>query len=414
VRGALLKVVEEARIHERQVKAALRASPLPEPFFASRFSFSPYMACGHGCAYCDGRAERYWVEGEFDRDIVARTNVAERLERDLARLRERAPVAVGSGISDAYQPVEARLGLMRQAAEVLLRRGMPASVLTKSALIVRDLDLWREINAAAGFTLSMSLVFTDDATRRIFEPGASPIEERLAALGAFKAAGCGVGVYAMPLLPWISDTPEALGRLLELCRSAGADFVIPAGLTLRPGRQKEFFLERLAAAFPDLVPRYRELYGEDRASGACRPAYGRDVSRRFARAVQAAGIATQVPHRVYRGRMPLYDELYVLLCHMVELYRQRGTATGRLEGALGRYRGWLAGRKRTFNRRRSETQAALEEELRAALVAGGMETLLGNSKLAGFLRDVAIERKVFDYVRLELATPGGEGGPSAP
>ncbi len=64
------------------------------------------MACGHGCAYCDGRAERYWVEGDFQRDIVARENIAELLRAELPRLRERAPIAVGSGISDAYQPVE--------------------------------------------------------------------------------------------------------------------------------------------------------------------------------------------------------------------------------------------------------------------------------------------------------------------
>ena len=414
MRGALLKVVEDARIHERQVKAALRASPLPEPFFASRFSFSPYMACGHGCAYCDGRAERYWVEGEFERDIVARTNVAERLDRDLSRLRERAPVAVGSGISDAYQPVEESLGLMRRAAAVLLRHRMPASVLTKSALVTRDLDLWREVHAASGFTLSVSLVFADDDTRRIFEPGASPVGERVAALRAFKEAGCGVGVYAMPLLPWISDTPDALGRLLELCRGAGVDFVIPAGLTLRPGRQKEFFLARLAAAYPDLVPRYRELYGEDRMSGACRPAYGRDVALRFARAVREAGCATQVPHRLYRGRMAVYDELSVLLCHMVELYGQRGTSTARLRQALARYQAWLAGRKRTFNRRRSETQEEIEDELRAEFVAGRMDALLGNAKLAGFLREVAIGRRVFDYVRLELAEPDGCGPAQAP
>jgi DNA repair photolyase len=406
--------VEDARVHERQVKAALRSSPLAEPFFASRFSFSPYMACGHGCVYCDGRAERYWVEGEFDRDIVARVNIADRLEGDLSRLRERAPVAVGSGISDAYQPLEARLGLMRQAAEALLRHRMPTSVLTKSSLVSRDLDLWRELNAGAGFTLSVSLVFADDGTRMIFEPGASPVEERVAALRAFKTAGCGIGVYAMPLLPWISDTPEALEKLLALCRSAGVDFVIPAGLTLRPGRQKEHFLARLATAYPQLVPRYRELYGEARMSGACRPAYGRDVATRFARAVQAAGLATQVPHRLYRGRMPLYDELYVLVCHMVELYGQRGTATARLREPLARYRSWLAGRKRSFNRRRSETQEALEDELREELLTGRMDALLGNAKLAGFLREVAIGRRVFDYLRLELADPDGKGPDQAP
>ena len=182
--------MDEARTHEREVKKTLRAASLPEPFFASRYSFSPYMACGHGCAYCDGRAERYWVEGEFDRDIVVRTNVADRLDHDLSRVRERAPVAVGSGISDAYQPVEERLGLMRPAAGVLLRHRMPASVLTKSSLVVRDLDLWRGVNDAGGSILSVSLVFADDGLRRIFEPGASPVDGRMAAmLGNPKLAG---------------------------------------------------------------------------------------------------------------------------------------------------------------------------------------------------------------------------------
>jgi DNA repair photolyase len=395
--------VKDARPHEREVKAALRKAVLPEPFFASRYSFSPYMACGHGCAYCDGRAERYWVEGEFDRDIVVRTNIADRLDHDLSRVRERAPVSVGSGISDAYQPVEERLGLMRQSAEVLLRHRFPASVLTKSSLVCRDLDLWRRVNAAGGFTLSVSLVFADDATREIFEPGASPVEDRAATLRAFKAAGCGAGVYAMPLLPWISDTPEALDRLLALCRGAGADFVIPAGLTLRPGRQKEFFLERLGTAYPDLVPRYRELYGEDRTSGSCRPAYGREICARFARAVESAGIPTQIPHRLYRDRLPLYDELYVLLCHMVGLYERRGTEAGRLKAAAARYGAWLSGRKRVFNRRRGETQAALEDELRGDFASGRMDTLLGNPKLAGFLREVAIGRRTFEYLSLRLA-----------
>jgi DNA repair photolyase len=393
---------EEVRVHEREVKAALRRSPLAEPFFASRFSFSPYMACGHGCAYCDGRAERYWVEGAFDRDIVARTNLAQQLECDLSRLRERAPVAVGSGISDAYQPVEARLGLMAKAADVLLRHRMPASVLTKSSLILRDLDRWRRVNAEAGFTLSVSLVFADDETRRQFEPGASSVEDRLAALRAFKEAGCGAGVYAMPLLPWISDTEEALDRLLSRCRAAGADFVIPGGLTLRPGRQKQFFLERLAAARPDLVAGYRELYAENRTSGACRPAYRRETAGRFARAVAAAGLPDQIPHRLYRDRMPLYDELYVLLCHMVGLYENRGAEAARLKAALARYRDWLGGRKRVFNRHRTQTPEEIENELRRGFADGGFEALVGNAKLSAFLREVAIERRVFDYVTLRL------------
>jgi DNA repair photolyase len=360
------------------------------------------MACGHGCAYCDGRAERYWVEGEFDRDIVVRTNVAARLDHELSRLRERATVSVGSGISDAYQPVEEHRGLMRQAAEVLLRHRFPVSILTKSSRISRDLDLWREVAAAAGFTLSVSLVFAGDEPRRVFEPGASSVQDRVDTLRAFKAAGCDVGVYAMPLLPWISDTPEALARLFDLCRAAGVDFVIPGGLTLRPGRQKGFFMERLRLAFPDLVPRYRELYGENRPSGICRLEYRRGLAARIAAAAETAGLPSEIPHRLYRGRMPLYDELHVLLCHLVGLYERRGTDVGRLKAASGRYRAWLLERKRAFNRRRRQTQEDLEEELRADLAERRIDATIDNPRLAGFLREVALGRRVFDYVSLRL------------
>ena len=183
---------------------------------------------------------------------------------------------------------------------------------------------------------------------------------------------------------------------------SGRGLLHPAGLTLRPGRQKEVFLERLGTAYPDLVPRYRDLYGEDRISGACRPAYGREVSARFARAVESAGIPTQIPHRLYRDRLPLYDELHVLLCHMVALYERRGTEAGRLKAAAARYSAWLSGRKRSFNRRRGETQAELEDELRGDFASGHVDGLLDNTKLAGFLREVAIERRTFDYVSLRL------------
>jgi DNA repair photolyase len=342
------------------------------------------------------------VEGVFERDIVVRTNIVPTLDTELHRLRERAPVSVGSGISDAYQPVETRTGIMREAAAVLHRHAYPASILTKSASIVRDLELWSAVHHAAGFNLYMSLVFADDAARRIFEPGASPVEERLRTLSAFKARGCGIGVYAMPLLPWITDTPAEVDRLLGLCVGVGVDFVQVGGLTLRPGRQKELFLERLGQTHPDLVPRYRELYGEERASGVCLLSYRQMLNPRLHRALERHGLASQVPHRLYRGRMPLYDELHLLLCHMVVLYGERGSDTTRLRAGLERYRGWLVERKRQFNRRRRQTSEQIEGELCGMLTGGGMRDLLGNDRLAGFLRSVGVERRFFDYPSLKL------------
>ena len=111
--------MSEIHLHERFVKKALRKQNLPDTFLIGRYSFSPYMACSHGCTYCDGRAERYYVEGDFEKDIVVRMNLIERLLVELPKLRERATIVVGSGISDAYQPPETDARLMRKSAEVL-------------------------------------------------------------------------------------------------------------------------------------------------------------------------------------------------------------------------------------------------------------------------------------------------------
>ena len=90
------------------MRTALRRSPLIEGFLCCRYSFSPYMACGHGCRYCDGRAEKYWVEGDFERDIVVRGNVPRLLGEELPRLRERAPIGIGSGIAMPTSPWKGR------------------------------------------------------------------------------------------------------------------------------------------------------------------------------------------------------------------------------------------------------------------------------------------------------------------
>ena len=142
------------------------------------------MACQHGCLYCDGRAEKYYVEGEFDRDIIIRSNLPEVLERELPKLREKGFVSIGSGVSDAYQPVEEQEKLMQKCAEILVQHPFPVTVLTKSALILRDIDLWTKVHERSGFMLVVSLAFADDELRSTFEPGAGTIEQRLTMLGA--------------------------------------------------------------------------------------------------------------------------------------------------------------------------------------------------------------------------------------
>lgn len=390
----------EVRSHPRRVRAALRRDNLSGSFVVAKYRFSPYMACGHGCLYCDGRAERYHVEGEFDRDIVVRENLPELLAEELPRLREAGVISIGSGISDAYQPLEARLQLMRRCAEVLALHEFPVTLMTKSALVLRDLDLWKQVNARGGFMLLLSLVHPRDATRAVFEPGASTVEERLTTLRAFRDAGCATGVLAMPLLPWITDTPEATSVLYERVADSGVDWMMPGGLTLRPGRQKQFYLQRLSTYRPDLVGRYAKLYGENRSSGSPESRYARDLIIRLARLNQRHRIPAHVPHRFYRGKLHRYDELQVLLRHLLELYADRDTS--RLRKALERYGAWLADRKSEYNRRRSLDYAQLDAELLAADASGELAEVIGNERLAELLHRVLTENVVYDYLSRRL------------
>ena len=392
-------------IHPREVRTALRASLLIDSFLCCRFSFSPYMACGHGCRYCDGRAEKYWVEGDFERDIVVRSNLPVLLREELPKLRERAPVAIGSGITDAYQPLEERQRLMRECAGILADHALPVTVLTKSSLISRDLDLWEKVNGSSRFMLYMSIATLDETVRRRFEPGASPISERLETLRLFRKWGIPVGVMAMPLLPFISDGESDIRALVETLKDAGAAFVMPGGLTLRPGRQKDFFIEHLASHSPKLVERYREIFAEERASGACTRHYRDCLSGRIASAFKGIGVPFLLPHALYREVVPLYDELYLLLLHMAELYSARSVPVAGLKGATQRYADWLRMKKRIFNRKRSLRQQDLEEETRTLFTTVEAVSLLENEKLAGFLRAVAVERHVFDYLALTLSPP---------
>ena len=154
------------KCHEIDAKTVTRTTGVTDPWFLGRFGMNLYRGCEHACRYCDGRAERYRVEGDFARDIQVKRNAVAVLERELSRIREPGFVFVGGGVSDAYQPAEEVYGLARGALEVSLARGLPVHVLTKSTLVARDLDLLQAVRDEAGVAiLSMSIQTVDDDLR---------------------------------------------------------------------------------------------------------------------------------------------------------------------------------------------------------------------------------------------------------
>jgi len=386
-------------------KAILRGD-LPDTFSRSLYRVAPYKGCAHGCRYCDGRAEKYYVEGDFERDIEVRESIPELFATELPRLRERGLIAFGSGVTDPYQPCEASENLTGACARLLAdSASQPALVMTKSSLVLRDLAAWTSVNERCGFVLLVSLTSLDEKLRSLMEPGASPFAERLAAIRAFKAAGCAAGILAMPLLPGISDGDASIAALYAAAAEAGADFVMPGGLTLRPGRQKELYLETLGTARPELLPGTREVYREERPSGAPIRTASRSLMGRIAPIRRELGMPWLLPHRVYARMLPPHDALHLLLRDMIELYSERGVDTSGLMLAADRYDAWLIGLRRQFRRKRSLPAAWLEERFAGALEEGELDRVLDNRRLASFAGTVLREGAILNFSNLRLESP---------
>ena len=219
-----------------------------------------YRGCTHGCIYCDSRSTCYHMDHAFE-DVEVKENAIARLEEALCRKRKRCMLGLGS-MSDPYMPLEAELGLTRQALILAAREGFGFTLITKSATVLRDLDLLRAINEKSKCVVQMTLTTHDDTLCRKLEPHVSTTSERVAALKTLHEAGIPTVVWLSPILPFINDTAENLRGILADCADAGVRGIIcfDMGLTLREG-SREYFYAQLDRHFPGLKARYAETYG---------------------------------------------------------------------------------------------------------------------------------------------------------
>jgi len=248
-----------------------------------RWTVNPYRGCTHSCHYCFARAYHAYLDlgvGEdFSSKIVVKVNVVEALRRNLASPRwEGETIAMGTA-TDPYQHCEGRYRLTRGVLEALADFQNPLSMLTKSTLILRDLDVYRRLNEVAGLSVSMSVGMLDEAVRRVVEPGTPPGRKRLEILGRFADAGIRTGVLVAPILPGLTDDEEHLDEVIAGCAAAGVQWATPIVLHVRPSI-REHFMPWMERTYPWLYPRYVELYGR-RAYAP--KTYQQEVSERFAR-----------------------------------------------------------------------------------------------------------------------------------
>lgn len=219
-----------------------------------------YRGCQHGCIYCDARSKCYQMNHRFE-DIEVKENAPELLENALKRKRRKCMIGTGA-MSDPYIPLEKELKLTRRCLEIINRYGFGVTVQTKSASVMRDIELFTKINDKSKAVLQMTLTTADESLCRIIEPNVSVTKERFETLKAFHENGIPSVVWFSPFLPFINDTKENIDGLLKYCIDAKIRGIIcfGIGLTLRDG-DREYFYSRLDKHFPNMKERYIYTYG---------------------------------------------------------------------------------------------------------------------------------------------------------
>jgi DNA repair photolyase len=253
---------------------------VPGDFLPFRWTINPYRGCSHACSYCFARPTHAFLEmgpgRDFERKIVVKVNAPDVLRRQIAADRWKGEgIAMGTN-TDPYQRAEGRYRLMPRIIQALTDFRNPFSILTKGTLILRDLELLVDAGTVAEVSTALSIGTLDEEAWRRSEPGTPHPRARMEAVAALNAAGVPCGVLMAPILPGITDHPRQLRRVVHAALDAGATFVTPILLHLRPGVREEF-LPWLAEHYPDLVVRYQHLYPGSYAPSADRRALGRTV-----------------------------------------------------------------------------------------------------------------------------------------
>lgn len=286
-------------VSEERARTALAENDSPDVPF--RWSVNPYRGCQHACAYCYARpTHQYlgWGAGtDFERRIVVKTNVAELLGRELARKSWRGEPITFSGVTDPYQPLEARYGLTRACLAVALARRNPVAIITKGALVRRDIDLLAGLARKADARVFVSIPFADPATARALEPGAPTPAERFEVLRALSAAGIPTGLALAPLIPRLNDAD--IPSQLERAKEAGVRAAFFVLLRL-PAEVLAVFRARLEEAFPGRAKAVFAALDEMRA--------GRLQDSRFGERMRGRG-----------PRFQLLEDLFRLHCRRLGL-----------------------------------------------------------------------------------------------
>lgn len=289
-------------------KTILNKGKRADHWFWTRYGAYPYLGCQHGCAFCYSRERKYIPHkpqdpdevydeeaDEFSHLIKVKINAPQLLRKALSR------VPVDLVFTGDYQPVEKKYKLSRQMLEVCMELGFPVFVLTRSPLVLRDLDLLEEINQRARVIVAFSIISTPESAEYndvcTLEGLSPPAVKRFEAMDRVATTGILTGIAAMPLLPGLCDGDQNLENLAKWTADHGGKFVLAGGLTLAD-QQKTFFLNILRQNHPELLPIYARLYPEGSYAQA---ESWRQKGLRIHEACLNHGISDRIPRPIIPG-----------------------------------------------------------------------------------------------------------------
>lgn len=259
---------EALGINFHEVRARSALNHVPGDNFGFSWTINPYRGCTHACAYCFARKTHTYLDldagRDFEREIVVKVNLPELLRRELARPGWRREVVALGTNTDPYQWVESRYRMMPEILAALEEAETPVTVLTKSPLVLRDIELYERMAARLPVSVNLSVPTLDEGAWRATEPHTPSPAARLEAVAELRRRGIDSGVLVAPLMPGINDSPEQVEPIVERAREAGATFLTGIALHLK-GEVRDVFFAWLAAKRPDLLPRYERLYAGGRA-----------------------------------------------------------------------------------------------------------------------------------------------------
>jgi DNA repair photolyase len=257
-------VPEAMGINFHEVRAQSALNHVPGSRYGFSWTVNPFRGCSHACTYCFARRTHTYLDmgagRDFEREIVVKVNVPELLRAELRRPSwKRELVALGTN-TDPYQWVESRYRMMPEILAALEEAETPVSILTKSPLVLRDVEIYERMAKKLPVSVNLSVPTLDEEAWRATEPHTPSPAARLDAVAELRSRGIDSGVLIAPLMPGINDDPAQVQPIVDRAKEAGATFLGGVALHLK-GEVKDVFFAWLQAKRPDLLPKYEALYG---------------------------------------------------------------------------------------------------------------------------------------------------------